>query len=40
VLDVLANAHALVDGGWLELADDGLFRLPRRRRPKEVASAS
>ncbi len=37
VLDVLAHAHALVDGGWLDLAEDGLFSLPRRRRPKEVA---
>ena len=40
VLDVLANAHALVDGGWLDLADDGLFSLPRRRRPKEVTMTS
>jgi DNA processing protein len=40
VLDVLANAHALVDGGWLDLADDGLFSLPRRRRPREVAMTS
>ena len=40
LLDALAHAHALVDGGWLDLGDDGLFSLPRRRRPKEVAMPS
>ncbi|MFT3887209.1 MAG: DNA-processing protein DprA [Arachnia sp.] len=31
VLDALAHAHELAEAGWLDLTEEGLFTLPRRR---------